>query len=504
MDRRLAWSAAVAGALCMATPAQAEPAPELTKEIAEEVRGACGYPRAEILDAAGIASGDELARRLPNRGTPQIVYGARLPDADMRAHAAGLERTCFHSSEIENSNWDGVSVTGLSFIRSSLAGAKMRGANLDAARFVGVNLSGADLAGASLRGGRWVGAFWQSSLASTRFTGAQLESFVFECSIVMSDGCGTESTAFNGANLLGADLSQLPIYGGDDFRGAQFDGTVIDLRALAYLPQSAQFTGPVYAYKGSDTDPVQREVKEFSPREIAEIRRNILDHETGDVPSFDCAKARSKPERLICGEWAHGLREADRLLASAYTDARDKGLTSEAEQRLWLKQRDRCEDTDCIEAAYAARTDALLGKLGPRGNLAPMTSATYVEPALRLRPSFRETPLYRKMAEPMRASAFQGATLTMHEDGSISASGEAIGGNAHMCSLGVERARFDPSTGWYSAYEGEGAPVPLFRLLGDRLEFRYSGNTGDTPDEAMDYLSCGARVGFGPMIALRP
>lgn len=504
MIRTIAGSLAVLSSVGLAVAAHAEPAPPLTEDKAGEVRSDCGYPQAAILDAGALSSVEELTARLPDRGTPQIVYGAQIAEADFREAAARLERTCFHSSRFPGSNWDGVSVSGLSFVRADLSGAMMRGARLDAPRFVGVNLSGANLAGASLRGGRWVGAYWESSLASTRFTGAQMESFVFECSIVMSESCGTEATIFTGASFRGADISQLSVYGGDDFTGAEFDRTVFDLRALAYLPASAQFTGPVYFYHASNTDPAQRQVEEFLPDDIAEIRRNLVDPRSQDVPSFDCEKAGTRAERLICGEWAQGLREADRLLAEVYTDARDKGLTTGAEQKRWLAERDRCEDSDCLEAAYAARTDALLGKLGPKGSLTPGLTRTYVEAALRFDPAFRTTPLYRRLAEPLRASALQGAALTMHEDGSISAWGEAIGGNAHMCNFGVERARFDPASGWYSAQEEDGVRVPLFRLLGDRLEFRYSGNMGDTPDEASRYLSCGARVGFGPMVALTP
>jgi hypothetical protein len=65
-----------------------------------------------------------------------------------------------------------------------------------------------------------------------------------------------------------------------------------------------------------------------------------------------------------------------------------------------------------------------------------------------------------------------------------------------MCDLVVEGARFDPRTGWYSAEAHTGELVPLFRIWGDRLLMRYSGNMGDTPDEAQDFVSCGARAGF--------
>jgi hypothetical protein len=36
----------------------------------------------------------------------------------------------------------------------------------------------------------------------------------------------------------------------------------------------------------------------------------------------------------------------------------------------------------------------------------------------------------------------------------------------------------------------------LFRIWGDRLIMRYSGNMGDTPDEAQEFVSCGARAAF--------
>lgn len=41
-----------------------------------------------------------------------------------------------------------------------------------------------------------------------------------------------------------------------------------------------------------------------------------------------------------------------------------------------------------------------------------------------------------------------------------------------------------------------GEMVPLFRIRGDRLLMRYSGNMGDTPDKAQDSVSCGARAGI--------
>jgi len=59
--------------------------------------------------------------------------------------------------------------------------------------------------------------------------------------------------------------------------------------------------------------------------------------------------------------------------------------------------------------------------------------------------------------------------------------------------------------GWWSAHNEEtGALVPLFRVDGRRIVPRYTGNVGDTPEEAWDFISCGARAGFSIGIRLEP
>ena len=80
----------------------------------------------------------------------------------------------------------------------------------------------------------------------------------------------------------------------------------------------------------------------------------------------------------------------------------------------------------------------------------------------------------------------------------------AGGANAHLCDLSVAEARFDPATGWWSARNAEGDLVPLFRVDGRRIMLRYSGNLGNTPEDALDFMSCGARAGFDEGIDLSP
>jgi len=79
--------------------------------------------------------------------------------------------------------------------------------------------------------------------------------------------------------------------------------------------------------------------------------------------SFDCVKAATDVERMICTDPALGALDGE--LAAAYgaalvaAGADDARLTDD--QRAWLARRDRCADADCVAAAYRARLLALAG-----------------------------------------------------------------------------------------------------------------------------------------------
>jgi uncharacterized protein len=76
--------------------------------------------------------------------------------------------------------------------------------------------------------------------------------------------------------------------------------------------------------------------------------------------SFDCAKARTKVEGLICTDAT--LSGLDDEMAAAYKTAlRDEKLVHKVRQaqKQWLKERDSCADTDCLEMAYRSRIDEL-------------------------------------------------------------------------------------------------------------------------------------------------
>lgn len=78
---------------------------------------------------------------------------------------------------------------------------------------------------------------------------------------------------------------------------------------------------------------------------------------TAWAPSFDCAKASTGPERLICSN--KELSAADVALAQAYRAARsastDKAWLS-GQQSTWRKTvRDACSDVQCMLSAYEQR-----------------------------------------------------------------------------------------------------------------------------------------------------
>lgn len=77
--------------------------------------------------------------------------------------------------------------------------------------------------------------------------------------------------------------------------------------------------------------------------------------------SFDCKKAASRIERLVCDD--PELNSFDSQLDGAYRGALDRSnqpASVKDRQLAWLKQRDACADVACLSAAYQ-RQIKLLG-----------------------------------------------------------------------------------------------------------------------------------------------
>jgi hypothetical protein len=99
----------------------------------------------------------------------------------------------------------------------------------------------------------------------------------------------------------------------------------------------------------------------------------------GPRPSFDCAKARSTPQKLICGDpqLAQLDRELGRLYAQAKAGAADPARFRRHSDAQWRRREAICGDRECLLAWYAQRRAELLDDLGAQrgGQLAPTASA---------------------------------------------------------------------------------------------------------------------------------
>lgn len=72
--------------------------------------------------------------------------------------------------------------------------------------------------------------------------------------------------------------------------------------------------------------------------------------------SFDCAKASTKVEKLICAD--RELSELDDRMANAYewdTEGGDALPRFRGSQKAWLAKRNACADADCVRQRYDER-----------------------------------------------------------------------------------------------------------------------------------------------------
>ncbi|MDP2832527.1 MAG: lysozyme inhibitor LprI family protein [Pseudomonadota bacterium] len=96
------------------------------------------------------------------------------------------------------------------------------------------------------------------------------------------------------------------------------------------------------------------------------------------VASFDCGKAKAQVEKIVCADPV--LSDLDGKLAALYAYERGLGdiANLKAEQKAWLRERNRCRDAACINTAYEKQitrlTPAPAAAPAPPANLAPATT----------------------------------------------------------------------------------------------------------------------------------
>jgi uncharacterized protein YecT (DUF1311 family) len=95
-----------------------------------------------------------------------------------------------------------------------------------------------------------------------------------------------------------------------------------------------------------------------------------------EAASFDCAKAGTKVERIICD--TPEISKLDDELAQSYKAALQDQTKAEQirqAQKQWMKERDGCVVADCVKVSYRNRISALTVSLGTVGVPALVKSA---------------------------------------------------------------------------------------------------------------------------------
>jgi len=445
----------------------------------------------------------ELRRR---RGDALItVVGGSFRGADFRG--AALHNICFLDTNFEGSDWRGADAPGVGFIRANLTGATLAGAKMPGIMLRQPTLANVDALEVDWSGGKLDGSA-DGNLENLRLDRANLSRFTFDCGITIGDSCPySDAISLRGADLAGAAVDTFN-GGGSIWRGARFNRTTVSLRQLRDIGSSELF-GPVIV-RGGDAR------AELSRDEVLALQPHISSPGSGAAtPSFDCARASTPIERMICSEDGGTLRAIDRDVAALYRRAlaADPGVA--ASQQAWLRRRDaECAprgqvDFSCLYDSYDARKGELVARLGPPAWLRPGVQALFVAPSVTFDEAVRETPLYRRLLPVVIGSASSRVYVRVGADGRIDAEGDAIGGNAHMCSLSGRGFTFDRRTGWHSGPAGgengrapTGAPlVPVLMFVDDGLQVYRNGHP-EYSEEAPrnDYASCGVRAGFMDMV----
>jgi uncharacterized protein YecT (DUF1311 family) len=100
---------------------------------------------------------------------------------------------------------------------------------------------------------------------------------------------------------------------------------------------------------------------------------------TAQAASFDCARAATKVEKLICADAE--ISKLDEELNTAYKTALKDGKAAadsiKQEQKQWMKGRNGCADAICVKSAYEVRLRAI----SVNGEISPQTAQSQKETA---------------------------------------------------------------------------------------------------------------------------
>jgi uncharacterized protein YecT (DUF1311 family) len=95
-------------------------------------------------------------------------------------------------------------------------------------------------------------------------------------------------------------------------------------------------------------------------RQIALTTLGLITLTTVHAASFDCGKARTEVEKLICGnpELSRLDEELGRAYKAALNDGKHAAQIARA-QKQWINFRDQCRETKCVKRSYETRLGML-------------------------------------------------------------------------------------------------------------------------------------------------
>lgn len=174
---------------------------------------------------------------------------------------------------------------------------------------------------------------------------------------VLKDGVGM-ATSTNSPNFqVGQNIIQLTATSPNTFIGQQVytDGKFYKVNAKLQTDGRLYFEGEKNAKWVMDR--IGAAPQASAPTSPSTQPTTSAAASASSSPSFDCRKATTAVEKLICSN--PDLSKLDVSLAETYKEAVSKDRSIRDDQRAWNAEKNKCADIDCLKSAYEDRISEL-------------------------------------------------------------------------------------------------------------------------------------------------
>ena len=374
-------------------------------------------------------------------------------NGDLVKGAAGLRRL--------RSDWGDalIFVRGGTFDRADLRKARLHNICFVGTSFVGSDWRGADAVGVG---------FFSSDLTGSNLAGAKMTGITF--SNLKLERVDARGVDFSGGQVSGSEFGS--------WEGLRLDGANLSGFRFNCHPISGSSCGAwgAVSLRG------------------ANVAGAALD---GFFGGADWSGARFNKTRIRLAQLAE-LTPA-RIDGDLIVHENPAEVTLSAADYRWLREhiglRQEAQPMGPVKA--------------PAPWMRPGAEALFVAPRIAFDAPARRSALYRRLMPAILAGAISYVRVKVNRDGSVTASGSALGGNGHMCDISAKGLRLGKD-GWYSAWAEPfdppnpppAAAVRVIRFQGERAEVFEGGHPDETVqrDGFARFVMCGARAGFEEMI----